>query len=62
MAEYQQPQQSNTTRNVIIAVAVVLFLCCCCLVAIWSGLVLGGPTIGNVFSNIVEGLEMTPVP
>jgi flagellar basal body-associated protein FliL len=60
MAEYQEPKQNNTTRNIIIAVAVVIFLCCCCIVAIWAGLLLMGPAVGNVFSNVIQ--EITPVP
>jgi flagellar basal body-associated protein FliL len=62
MAEYQEPKQNNTTRNIIIAVAVVIFLCCCCIVAIWAGLLLMGPAVGNVFSNVIQELEVTPVP
>jgi hypothetical protein len=64
MTEYQdqEPAQNNTTRNIIIAVVVIIVLCCCCIVAVYGGLLLAGPTVGNVFSNIVEGLEMTPVP
>jgi len=62
MAEYQEPSQSNTTRNIIIALVVVVVLCCCCLIAVYGSLLLMGPTVGNVFSNIVEGLESTPVP
>lgn len=63
MTEYEQPTKDNTTRNIIIAVVVVLALCCCCLAAfIFLGPVLFGPAVGNVFSNIIEGLEITPVP
>lgn len=62
MAEYQPPRENNTTRNIIIAVVVVIFLCCCCLVAIWAGLLVMGPAVGNVFSNIIQELEVTPVP
>jgi predicted PurR-regulated permease PerM len=61
MTDYQpQPtQQSNTTRNIIIAVVVIVLLCCCCLIAT---MVLMGPTIGNVFSNIIQNIEITPAP
>ncbi len=62
MAEYQQPQQNNTTRNIIIAVAVVIVLCCCCIIAIWAALALMGPSVGNVFSNVIQDLEVTPIP
>jgi flagellar basal body-associated protein FliL len=65
MTDYQpQPtQQSNTTRNIIIAVVVVVLLCCCCLAAFFLlGPALLGPSIGNVFSNIIQNLELTPAP
>ncbi len=61
MADYpttQPPQQSNTTRNIIIIVVVVLVLCCCCSLV---SLVLLGPTVGNVFSNIILNMG-TPTP
>jgi hypothetical protein len=62
VTEYEQPQQNNTTRNIVIAIVVIIVLCCCCFIAIWASLMLMGPAVGNVFSNIVEGLEVTPVP
>ena len=60
--DYEEPARNNTTRNIIIAVVVIIVLCCCCLIAVYGGLMLMGPAMGNVFSNIVEGLEVTPVP
>jgi len=64
MTEYQdqEPAKNNTTRNIIIAVVVIIVLCCCCIVAVYGGLLLAGPTVGNVFSNIVEEIAVTPVP
>lgn len=62
MTEYQQPSQNNTTRNIIIAVVVVIVLCCCCFIAVFGALSLMGPAVGEVFSNIIEGLDVTPVP
>jgi hypothetical protein len=61
MTDYQEPAQSNTTRNIIIAVVAIIVVCCCCLIAVYGGVLLAGPSVGNVFSNIVEGL-VTPVP
>jgi len=61
MTDYQEPAQSNTTRNIIIAVVAIIVVCCCCLIAVYGGMLLVGPSVGNVFSNIVEGL-VTPVP
>jgi flagellar basal body-associated protein FliL len=59
-AEPMEEKKSNTTLIIIIVVVVVLIvLCCCC---VFGTLVFGGPAIGNVFSNIIEELEMTPMP
>jgi flagellar basal body-associated protein FliL len=59
-AEPMEEKKSNTTLIIIIVVVVVLIvLCCCCVLGL---LTLGGPAIGNVFSNIIEELEMTPMP
>jgi lipopolysaccharide/colanic/teichoic acid biosynthesis glycosyltransferase len=62
--DYYEPpveeKKSNRTLIIIIVVVVALIvLCCCCVLAI---LTLAGPAVGNVFSNIIEGLEMTPMP
>jgi hypothetical protein len=62
MTEYQEPPRNNTTRNIIIAVVVVVLLCCCCAVAVFVILPLMGPVVGNVFSDVIQGLEITPVP
>ena len=44
---------------VIIAIIVVILVCCC--LAVFVILVLLGPAVGTVFSNIIEGLG-TPMP
>jgi hypothetical protein len=49
---------ANTTRNIIIIVVVVVVLCCCCTIA---SLLLLGPALGNVFSNIILNMG-TPLP
>lgn len=59
-AEPTEEKKSNITLIIIIAVVVVLIVLCCCCVL--GTVLLAGPAIGNVFSNIIEGLEMTPVP
>ena len=59
-AEPMEEKKSNTTLIIIIVVVVVLIvLCCCCVLGL---LTLAGPAVGNVFSNIIEGIEVTPVP
>jgi flagellar basal body-associated protein FliL len=55
-----EEKKSNTTLIIIIVVVVVLIVLCCCCVL--GTVVLSGPAIGNVFSNIIEELEMTPMP
>jgi flagellar basal body-associated protein FliL len=55
-----EEKKSNRTLIIIIVVVVALIvLCCCC---VFATLVFAGPAVGNVFSNIIEGLEMTPMP
>jgi hypothetical protein len=62
-AEPTEEKKSNTTLIIIIvAVVVLVVLCCCCVLAFWLIPLLLGPAIGNTFSNIIEGLEMTPMP
>jgi flagellar basal body-associated protein FliL len=58
--EPMEEKKGNTTLIIIIVVVVVLIvLCCCCVLGL---LTLGGPAIGNVFPDIIEELEMTPMP
>ena len=55
-------KKKNPWIIVLIVVGVILLLCCCCVIAFFVvGPAVFGPEIGNVFSNIQEGL-MTPVP
>ncbi len=58
------PPKKDNTLLIVIAVIVGLFLLCCCCFAALFIFVPGvlGPSIGNVFSNIVEGLGVTPMP
>lgn len=55
-----EEKKSNTTLIIIIVVVVILIVLCCCCVL--GAMLFAGPAVGNVFSNIVEGLEMTPMP
>jgi flagellar basal body-associated protein FliL len=59
-AEPMEEKKSNTTLIIIVVVVVVLIVLCCCCVL--GTMLLGGPAIGNVFSNVIEELKMTPVP
>ncbi len=55
-------KKTNPWIIILIVVAVILLLCCCCLVVFGLlGPSLLGPDVGNIFSNIQQGL-MTPVP
>jgi hypothetical protein len=59
-AEPMEEKKSNTTLIIIIvAVVVLIVLCCCCVL---GTVTLAGPTLGNVFPDIIEELEMTPMP
>jgi len=62
MTEYAQPPRDNTLRNLVIAVAVLIVICCCCIALLLLIVTLLGPTVGGVFSDVVQGLEMTPAP
>jgi small neutral amino acid transporter SnatA (MarC family) len=63
---YEAPveeKKSNTTLIIIIVVVVILVvLCCCCVLATTLVPSILGPSVGNVFSNIIEEMEMTPMP
>lgn len=54
-----EPRKNNTLLIILLIVVGLILLCCCCLAAFF---LLGGPMVGEVFSNVVEGLEMTPMP
>lgn len=45
--------------GLLVILFLILLLCAIVIIAI---LLLTGPVVGNVFSNIVENLEMTPTP
>ncbi len=55
----EEKKSNRTLIIIIVAVVVLIVLCCCCVL---GTLTLAGPAVGNVFSNIIEGIEMTPVP
>lgn len=60
--ESTKSETTNTLKIILFSLgglAIVLFLVACCVIAI---LLLLGPAIGNVFSNIVENLPPTPTP
>ena len=53
-----EPKKNNTLLIVIVIVVGLILLCCCCIAAFF---LLSGPIVGEGFSNIVEGVEMTPI-
>jgi hypothetical protein len=58
-----EPPKKKTNPWVIVAIVVVVVLCCCILVAVVIPVILAllGPSVGTVFSNIIQELG-TPVP
>ena len=57
-----QPARKNNAWLIvgIIAAVILIVTCCCIAIAVImsvSGPVIFGPAIGNIFENIVEGLE-----
>jgi hypothetical protein len=61
-AEPMEEKKSNTTLIIIIVVVVLILLCCCCVVGFLLVPSLLGPAVGNVFSNVIEEMGVTPVP
>jgi hypothetical protein len=65
-SQHEPPAQAdNTTRILLIILIVVVglpLLCVCVSVIVIAILTLMGPSIGNVFSGIVEELDVTPTP
>ena len=56
-----EPQ--NNTIKIIIIIAVVVLLCICvCLCVFFFLPALFGPVIGDVFSDIVDEMMLTPIP
>jgi hypothetical protein len=60
---YHEAEPKRGTSGWLIAVIVILVLICICCVLIAGVLILAGPAVGNVFSNMIETIEAaTPVP
>ena len=54
--------KSNTTRIIIIVAVVVVLCICICLCMFLIMPTLFGPVIGDVFSDIVDEMLLTPMP
>jgi hypothetical protein len=54
-------EEKKTNPWLIVAIIVVVLLVCCCL-ALFMVLALIGPATSNVFSNIINNIEVTPFP
>ncbi len=59
--EAEEPQNNTTKIIVIVVVVVVICLCVCLCVFFGLPLVLG-PTIGDVFSRVIDEMMLTPMP
>jgi hypothetical protein len=57
-----EPKKDNTLLIIVAVIAGLILLCCCCLAIVYFGFLLAGPAVGNVFSNIVNNLVITPTP
>jgi len=60
-AEPMEEKKRNTTLIIIIVVVVVLIVLCCCCVFVLLLPSLLGISFWE-FTNIIKGLEMTPMP
>jgi hypothetical protein len=58
------PQQSSRNTSTILIIALGLLVFCVCILPVLVIIVLAllGPAIGNVFSEIIDELQMTPTP
>jgi hypothetical protein len=58
------PQQSSRNTSTILIIGLGLLVFCVCILPVLVIIVLAllGPAIGNVFSEIVDELQMTPTP
>jgi hypothetical protein len=52
------PSENKTMKTIIIVVVILLALCICLPVCVIVILALLGPSIGNVFSNIVDNVGL----
>jgi hypothetical protein len=60
--EIVEEPKSNTNK-IIIAIVVVVVLCfCICLCFFVLVPALLGPTVGNVFSEVIDEMMLTPMP
>ncbi len=54
-------QEKKTNPWLIVAIIVAVLVVCCCL-AIVAVIAFFGPVSSNVFSNIINNIEVTPFP
>jgi flagellar basal body-associated protein FliL len=60
---YYEPEPKKGMSGWLIALIVVLVLIVVCCICACAAFLLAGPTIGNVFSTVIDTIEaMTPVP
>lgn len=61
--DYYEPEPKRGMSGWMIALIVVLVLIVVCCLCACAAFLLAGPTIGNVFSTVIETIEvMTPMP
>jgi hypothetical protein len=63
---YYEPEPQKKMSGWVIAlivIAVLIVVCCCCVFLVFFvGPLVFGPSIGNVFSTVIEAMTVTPVP
>ena len=68
--EYLEPitseiveEPKNNTNKILIIVAVVIVLCICLCICVFVLVpAILGPSIGNVFSEVIDEMMLTPMP
>ena len=61
--EIVEDPPNNTTKIIVITLVVIVVLCCCiCLCVFFVFPALLGPAVGDVFSDIIDEMMLTPMP
>lgn len=61
--EIVEEPKNNTTKILIIVAVVIVVLCICTCICVFVLLpAVLGPSIGNVFSEVIDEMMLTPMP
>jgi hypothetical protein len=60
--EIVEEPKSNTNTIIIAVIAVIVLCCCICLCVFFVLPTIFGPAIGDVFSDVIDEMMLTPMP